>query len=272
MLFVEWLGSLRREDRLIVGKISRDRLRHNRCWPPRRFCARRRQSRALILILILTLSLILGDRFARKQDWLITRGRSVIVVATGQSRRRRSLESRVRPSASRTVAAAKTVVPRFDTWFDTWITAAFCAHFATRFASNVAAICARAASAPVSGFSATTATATTSTEVARSNRGVARHVRRGRFRGFALARYASGFGKLPFTMNRRPTCFQTEARSRLRHRTIRRDRFIQVLVLLFQIHEVGDVQKRVAFQSDIHKGRLHAWQHARYPALVNRAC
>src|SRR5258706_14637279 len=270
MLFVEWLGSLRREDRLIVGKISRDRLRHNWCWPPRRFCALRRQSRALILIL--TLSLVLGDRFARKQDWLVTRGRSVIVVATGTSSRRRSLESRVRPTASRTVAAAKTVVPRFDTWFDTWITAAFRAHFATRFASNVAAICARAASAPDSGFYATTATTTTSTEVARSNRGVARHVRRGRFRGFALARYASGFGKLPFTMNRRPTCFQTEARSRLRHRTIRRDRFIQVLVLLFQIHEVGDVQKRVAFQSDIHKGRLHAWQHARYPALVNRAC
>src|SRR5260221_10807394 len=149
MLFVEWLGSLRREDRLIVGKISRDRLRHNRCWPPRRFCARRRQSRALILIL--TLSLILGDRFARKQDWLITRGRSVIVVATGTSSRRRSLESRVRPTASRTVAAAKTVVPRFVPWlfvpwFDTWITAAFSAHFATRFASNVAALCARAAS------------------------------------------------------------------------------------------------------------------------------
>src|SRR5258708_27904142 len=191
MLFVEWLGSLRREDGLIVGKISRDRLGHNRCWPPRRFCARRRQSRALILILILTLSLILGDRFARKQDWLITRGRSVIVVATGTSSRRRSLESRVRPTASRTVAAAKTVVPRFDTWFDTWITAAFSAHFATRFASNVAAICARAASAPVSGFSATTATTTTSTEVACSNRGVARHVRRARFRGFVLARYAS---------------------------------------------------------------------------------
>src|SRR5258708_30396348 len=136
MLFVEWLGSLRREDRLIVGKISRDRLRHNRCWPPRRFCARRRQSRALILILILTLSLILGDRFARKQDWLITRGRSVIVVATGTSSRRRSLASRVRPTPSPTVAAATTVVPRFDTWFDTWITAAFRDRKSTRLNSS----------------------------------------------------------------------------------------------------------------------------------------
>src|SRR5258708_7499231 len=234
MLFVEWLGSLRREDRLIVGKVRRSRARHNWCGPHRRFCALRRQSRALILIL--TLSLVLGDRFARKQDWLVTRGRSVIVVATGTSSRRRSLESRIRPTASRTVAAAKTVVPRFvprfDTWFDTWITAAFSsAHFATRFASNVAALCARAASAPVSGFSATTATTTTPAEVARSNRGVARHVRRGRFRGFALARYASGFGKLPFTMNRRPTCFQTQARSRFRHRPIRRPPSIPTLLL-----------------------------------------
>ncbi len=58
----------------------------------------------------------------------------------------------------------------------------------------------------------------------------------------------------------------------VRHRTIGRDCFIQVLVLLFQIHEIGNVQKGVAFQPNIDKGRLHAWQHARYSALINRAC
>src|ERR1700676_2955571 len=93
MLFVEWLGNLRREDRLIFGKVRDDRRRHDRRRPLRRCCALRRQSRALILNL--TLSLVLGDRFAGKQDRLISRGRAVIVVATGTSRRRRSLESRV---------------------------------------------------------------------------------------------------------------------------------------------------------------------------------
>ena len=55
------------------------------------------------------------------------------------------------------------------------------------------------------------------------------------------------------------------------HRAIRRDGLIQIFVLLFEVHEIGDVEERVAFQSDIDKGRLHAGQHARYTALVNRS-
>jgi hypothetical protein len=52
---------------------------------------------------------------------------------------------------------------------------------------------------------------------------------------------------------------------------VRRNRLIQIFILLFKIHEIGDVEKRVAFQPDIHKSRLHAWQHARHTAFINRS-
>src|ERR1700730_1834374 len=127
MLFVKWLGNLPGENRLILGKVRCDRRRHDRRRPLRWCCFLRRQSRSLILILILiliptltltlTLSLVLGDRFAGKQYRLIPRRRSVIVVATGTSSRRRSLESRARPAAPLTLAAIEAVVPWFDTRF-----------------------------------------------------------------------------------------------------------------------------------------------------------
>src|SRR6266403_5703336 len=114
MLFVKWLGNLRREHRLIFRKVGYDR----RLRRPRRRRTLGWQGRTLTQTLTetlaLTVSLILRDRFAGKHDRLIPRGRSVIVVATGTCGRRcRSLESRVRPAASRTVASAKAFVPYF---------------------------------------------------------------------------------------------------------------------------------------------------------------
>ena len=49
----------------------------------------------------LTLPLVLRDRFARKHDRLISRRRSVIVIAADAGGRRWPLESRIRPAASR---------------------------------------------------------------------------------------------------------------------------------------------------------------------------
>ena len=42
-----------------------------------------------------------------------------------------------------------------------------------------------------------------------------------------------------------------------------------VIVLLEIFEEIADVEKRVAIEADIHKGRLHAGQHARDAAFVN---
>src|SRR5713226_5673797 len=114
MLFVKWLGNFSRENRLIFGKARCDRRRHDRRRPLRQCRVLRPQGWSFILTLIpalaLTLPLVFGNRFAGKQYWLISRGRPVIVVATGTSSRRRSLESRVRPASSRTLAAIKAVV------------------------------------------------------------------------------------------------------------------------------------------------------------------
>src|ERR1700730_5609120 len=100
MLLVKRLGHLRGEHGLIFREAPRDRRRDNRRRPLRRCCVLHLQSWPFVLTLIptltLPLSLVLGDRFAGKQERLISRGRSVIVVATGTSSWRRSLESRVR--------------------------------------------------------------------------------------------------------------------------------------------------------------------------------
>src|SRR5580704_14555900 len=172
MLLVKRLGNLRGENRLIFRKVRRDRRRHNRRRPLRRCCVLHRQSWSFVLTLIPTLSLVLGDRFTGKQDRLISRGRSVIVVATGTSGRRcRSLESRVRPTASRPVAAVKAVVPWLDTRFITRFGPCFAggltACFVSWFASNFAAVCARHAAAPISGLSTASATTSSSAKVAR---------------------------------------------------------------------------------------------------------
>src|ERR1019366_4479646 len=222
MLFVKWLGNLRREDWLILRKVRNDGGRH---WPLGRGCALRRQSRRLIL----TLSLVLRDRFARKHDRLISRRRAIIVVATGSSGRRcRPLESRFRSAASCTVAAVKAVVPSFIAWFATNFTAL----------GTLTPLRTRPAAAR---FAPASATASTPAKVARNARGVAKCFRRSRFRLFSLTLCASGFGKLPVTINRWTAHFRAGVRTRLHHRTICRDRFIQILVLLLQIHEIGDV-------------------------------
>jgi hypothetical protein len=56
-----------------------------------------------------------------------------------------------------------------------------------------------------------------------------------------------------------------------RNRSTGGDRLVQVLVLLLQIHKVGNVQEGVAFESNIDECRLHARQHARYTAFVDGA-
>ena len=222
--------------------------------------------------LTLRLPLVLRDRFAGKHDRLISRRRPVIVVATGtRAGGAGPLESRVGSAASGTVAAAKTVVSRFISRFTAdFVTQVPLAFHVCGCASNFAAVGTRTRATP--NLSAASATAAASAKVTRTARGAARRFPGSRFRLFPLAPCAAGFGKLSVTVHGFGTRFQTVARTRLRHRTIRRDRFIQVFVLLFQIHEIGDVQEGVAFQPDVHKGRLHAGQHARHSALINRAC
>ena len=42
------------------------------------------------------------------------------------------------------------------------------------------------------------------------------------------------------------------------------------VVQLFNLfHEVADVQEGIAIEANLHKGRLHAWQHARNFAFVD---
>jgi hypothetical protein len=70
-------------------------------------------------------------------------------------------------------------------------------------------------------------------------------------------------------MRTRVAGFHQRARTSFANRTIRRN-FVQILILLLQIHEIGNVQKSVPLQPYVYESRLHAWQHARYPALINR--
>ena len=53
---------------------------------------------------------------------------------------------------------------------------------------------------------------------------------------------------------------------------IGRDHVGQVVVMLFQLHKVGNVEEGVAFQADIDKRRLHARQNAGDAALIDGAC
>ena len=43
----------------------------------------------------------------------------------------------------------------------------------------------------------------------------------------------------------------------------------QIVVVLFQFHEVGNVEEGVALQADVDKGRLHAGKDAGYAAFVD---
>jgi len=134
------------------------------------------------------------------------------------------------------------------------------------FASNLAA---RRALAAPTAFSATSTATPASAKVAGSAGAVARRCRRRGFQFFTGC--GAKFTRLRFIIIYCEPPPPRRCATRLGHRTIGRDRFIQVFILLFQIHEIGDVQKGVAFQSNVHKGRLHAWQHARDPAFINRA-
>jgi hypothetical protein len=50
------------------------------------------------------------------------------------------------------------------------------------------------------------------------------------------------------------------------------NRFVEILILLLQIHKIGDVQESIAFQANIHERRLHSRQNACHTAFVNRPC
>ena len=160
-------------------------------------------------------------------------------------------------------------VPRFAAGLTAHVVACLAVSFVAWFTANLATVGTR----PASDLSTTSASAAASAKIAGCARAsdATRRLRRSRFRLF-LARHASGIGELHFAIEGWTTRFQTVARTRLGHRTIRRDGFIQILVLLFQIHEIGDVKEGVAFQPNVDEGGLHAWQHACYSALINRAC
>ena len=51
-------------------------------------------------------------------------------------------------------------------------------------------------------------------------------------------------------------------RAHILHAAASRDGIRQIVVVLFQIHEVGDVEKRITLQSDVDECRLHAGKHA----------
>jgi hypothetical protein len=42
--------------------------------------------------------------------------------------------------------------------------------------------------------------------------------------------------------------------------------------MLFQLHEVGNVEEGVALQADVDESRLHAWKHAGYAAFIDGSC
>ena len=44
---------------------------------------------------------------------------------------------------------------------------------------------------------------------------------------------------------------------------------LDVFVLALQFHEIGDVEKGIALQSDIHERGLHSWQHPGDSSFVN---
>src|SRR5438105_3133118 len=45
-----------------------------------------------------------------------------------------------------------------------------------------------------------------------------------------------------------------------------------VLIVLLQLHEVGNVQEGIALQADVNKSRLHSGEDASYASLIDRSC
>jgi hypothetical protein len=56
------------------------------------------------------------------------------------------------------------------------------------------------------------------------------------------------------------------------HAAIRRHDVGHILVVLFQLHKVGNIEEGVAFQANVNKGRLHAGQYAGYAPFVDGPC
>jgi hypothetical protein len=44
------------------------------------------------------------------------------------------------------------------------------------------------------------------------------------------------------------------------------------IFLVFELDEVGYIQKRITLQAEVDKGRLHARQNARHTSVVNGSC
>src|ERR1019366_6260215 len=53
------------------------------------------------------------------------------------------------------------------------------------------------------------------------------------------------------------------------HVAVGRDYVGQIVVVLFQLHEVGNVEEGIALQADVDEGRLHAREHPGYAAFVD---
>jgi hypothetical protein len=58
-------------------------------------------------------------------------------------------------------------------------------------------------------------------------------------------------------------------RPQILHSTIRWHNVGQILVVLFQLHKVGNIEEGVALQADVDEGRLHSGKHPGYAALVD---
>src|SRR5262245_1015860 len=186
--------------------------------------------------------LILRDRFTRQNDRLVTRRRCEVIA------RRRAL-ARL-PSIAR--------LPRFRRW---------------------AALCPIAAFASLVTIATTAPTATASTPAALARSIAILALTRGRQRRW----FSHSF--LAFTERLRLNHVRSRARCvlhRIRrfcahlrlsllggHRSVRWNHVGQIFIVLLEVHEIGNVEERVALQPDIDEGRLHAGQHARHPPFVN---
>src|SRR5579862_3367462 len=167
------------------------------------------------------------------------------------------------------------VGPRFASSFtstsrlDSGLTLNFARSFGSSFGSNLSSSF-WTTLAPLWTLATSTTAASPSAKVARTTGSVTNSIARGVGRcRRRLFPFTLRPGKLSIAI-RWNTSLQPVARTRL-CRTIRRNGFVQVFILLFEIHEIGNVQEGVAFESNVDKCRLHARQHACHSAFIDRA-
>ena len=55
----------------------------------------------------------------------------------------------------------------------------------------------------------------------------------------------------------------------LQWRAIGGDDFVEILVLVFEVHEIGNVEEGIAFQANVHESGLHAGEHAGDASFVD---